>query len=140
MMRKSGARANLPVIAFYPGAPSAILGCVKHKSYIAQWRAFRGLKQREVIEKLIEIAANDPTLKIPKTEASLSRIEQGEQNFTVALLAALALVFDVAEPGDLLSRNPFEGMAKVISLIDRLGPEQKERAADVLEAMFKRPA
>lgn len=111
----------------------------KHKSYIREWRQKKGYTQKQVVEQLAERAgdtpAEDPTLRIPRTEASLSRIESGKQNFTMATLEALAEVLEADEPGWLLDRNPLKA-GEVISMIERLTDDQAAQAAAVLRAMF----
>lgn len=111
----------------------------KYPSYIKEWRKFRHLTQEQLVGRLIEIAGdpqpNDEALAIPLTGASLSRIENGKQNFSMATLAAIAKALDVAEPGWLLDRNPLKA-GEVVSLLDRLSEDQTRQATDVLKAMF----
>lgn len=108
----------------------------KHRSFIRHWRMFRGLKQREVIERLGEIkAAQHSREKFPMTEASLSRVESGEQNFNMALLSALAEVFEVEDPGTLLTVNPFTGVLPILRVLDGLTPAQQEAALKIIEVM-----
>lgn len=113
----------------------------KYPSYIREWRKFRGFTQEQVLGRLAEIAGdpqpNEEALAIPLTGASLSRIENGKQNFSMATLTAIAKALDVEEPGWLLSRNPFKA-GEVVSFFDRLDEKQSERAVAVLEAMFGR--
>lgn len=111
----------------------------KRKNYIKQWRKKAGYTQKEVIDRLRELAGgnqSEPELRIPTTEASLSRIENGTQNFTIATLEALAVVLGADEAGWLLARNPLvEG--EVVELWDfRLGKEEAELARQVLTKMF----
>lgn len=113
----------------------------KHKNYIREWRKFReNMTQKQLLERLAMLAGDylpdDPALRVPTTEASLSRIENGKQNFTMGTLEALAAALDVDEPGWLLDRNPLkEGI--VVSLDDyRLTDQQKLQAKAVLDAMF----
>ncbi len=108
----------------------------KHRSFIKNWRVYRGLKQREVIERLDAIRARDGAReRFPATEASLSRVEAGAQNFNMALLAALAEVFEVEDPRDLLSLNPFAGTISLIRAAEQLNPVQLDAALKVIEAM-----
>lgn len=118
----------------------------KHTNYIKEWRRRAELTQKKLASLLAEKVGDeqpeDPTLRVPTTEASLSRIENGKQNFSVAALEALADVFsdildEKVEPGWLLSRNPFKA-GEVVSFFDRLDEKQSERAVAVLEAMFGR--
>lgn len=117
------------------------MGC-KYPSYIREWRKKADLTQKQVVSRLAEKAghqpAEDPALRIPTTEASLSRIENGEQNFNAATLVALAEVLGADEYGWLLTRNPLKA-GEVVSLqsyVEQLDAEQAARAAAVLEAMF----
>lgn len=73
--------------------------------------------------------------KFPTTEASLSRVEKGEQNFNMALLTALAEVLRADEPGHLLTVNPFAGTLSLVNSLERLSPIQQETALKVIEAI-----
>lgn len=110
----------------------------KYPSYIKEWRLHRGYTQKALLGRLAELVgdmpSDDPTLNIPTTEASLSRIENGKQNFSMATLTALAKALDCPEPGHLLSRKPVS--AEIIDFVDHLTAEESTRAAAVLEAMF----
>jgi transcriptional regulator with XRE-family HTH domain len=111
----------------------------KHKNYIREWRKHRGYTQKEVIDRLRELAGgeqSDPELRIPTTEASLSRIENGTQNFSMATLEALAHVLGADEAGWLLDRNPLMD-GEVVDLWGfKLGREDAELARQVLGKMF----
>jgi hypothetical protein len=97
---------------------------------------FREMKQREVIERLADIKAKQGTReKFPATEASLSRVESGDQNFNMALLSALAEVFEVDEPGTLLTVNPYTGVLPVLRALDGLTEAQQEAALKIIEVM-----
>lgn len=107
-----------------------------HRSFIRQWRTYKGLKLRQVVERLSEIKeASGSREKFPTTEASLSRIEAGGQNFNMALLAALAEVFEVEDPRDLLTVNPFKGTLSVLAALEALTETQQEAALTVIQAM-----
>jgi transcriptional regulator with XRE-family HTH domain len=112
----------------------------KHRNYVKEWRKKRELTQKELVDRLAMLAGehepDDPALRIPTTEASLSRIENGKQNFSMGTLEALAIALDVDEPGWLLDRNPFKE-GNVVNLADyKLTPEQEVQAKSVLDAMF----
>lgn len=137
------ASPNLHTVAFFAALPCGIPHDMgrKHKNYIREWRKFReNMTQKQLLERLAMLAGDylpdDPALRVPTTEASLSRIENGKQNFTMGTLEALAAALDVDEPGWLLDRNPLkEGI--VVSLDDyRLTDQQKLQAKAVLDAMF----
>lgn len=110
----------------------------KYHSYIREWRIHCGLTQDQLLDRLQEVAASRPPTEastIPLTAGSLSRIENGKQNFSMATLTALAEVLGAEEPGWLLDRDPRKG-AEVISIVGRLNEQDRARAAAVLEAMF----
>lgn len=111
----------------------------RRKTYLRQWRDHRGLTQAAVVSRIIELAGegveDDPSMRVPKTEASLSRIENGKQPYNEAILAVLSEVYD-AEPDWLLARDPSKE-GKVLSIIHHLSPSDMDRAGAVLEAMFR---
>ena len=108
----------------------------KYRSFIKNWRLYRGLKQREVIERLEAIRERDGAReKFPTTEASLSRVEAGDQNFNMALLSALAEVLECANPADLLNVNPFKGTLSLIRAAEGLNDVQLDAALKVIQAM-----
>lgn len=137
----TSASLNLHPVAFFRADARGILAYMerRYSNYIREWRKKSGLSQRELVSRLIELGGerppDDPELRIPTTEASLSRIENGKQNFNMATLHALADALGADEPGWLLTRNPLKE-GEVVPLFDHLTPEQIERARAVLSAMF----
>lgn len=138
----SAASENLHTVAFFAavGRGTPYYMERKHSNYIKEWRRKRDMTQKQLLSRLAELAgdypADDPALRVPTTEASLSRIENGKQNFTMGTLEALAAALDVEVPGWLLSRNPLKA-GEVVSLDDyRLDPEQMLQAKAVLDALF----
>lgn len=111
----------------------------KYRNYVKEWRKAKGLTQKALIARLVELAGDrlpdDPEMRIPTTEASLSRIENGKQNFNMATLQALADSMEIPEPGWLLDRNPLKS-GEVVDLVHRLDAKQQEQARAVLQAMF----
>lgn len=109
------------------------------RRYFKEWRKHRGLTQSQVVARIIELAGSgdddDVTRRVPKTEASLSRIENGRQAYTQAILEVLADVYDI-QPEWLISRDPTKE-GRVLSILDHLTAEQFQRAQEVLEAMFR---
>lgn len=132
-----GAIAILHAAAFDPGYFRPIpLGMGKHRSFIRHWRTFKEMKLWQVVDRLAEIkAASGSREKFPATEASLSRVESGDQNFNMALLSALAEVFEVNDPRDLLTVNPFKGTISVMRALDELSDVQQDAALRVIQAM-----
>lgn len=107
------------------------------RTYLREWRKYRSFTQAETIARIIElagdVAADDPALRVPKTEASLSRIENGRQPYTQAVLEVLAEVYQT-HPEHLIARNPTKE-GKLLSILDRLTPDQYRQAEAVLEAL-----
>lgn len=135
------ATPNLHPVAFFRADPRGILAYMERRypNYIREWRRKAGLSQKQLVARLIELGGerqpDDPELRIPTTEASLSRIENGKQNFNMATLYALADALGADQPGWLLTRNPTKE-GKVVPLFDGLTPDEEERARAVLAAMF----
>lgn len=102
------------------------------RTYLREWRTHRGLTQEQVLDRLA-VFEDD---KIPRTAASLSRIERGEQIYTQRILEALADVYKVEEPGWLLSRNPLKE-GEVIDLWAKLTERDREQARVIIEALSK---
>lgn len=112
----------------------------RFKNYVALWRKVRGLTQGEVVDRLAAIKDREAVReKFPTTAASLSRVENGEQNFNMALLNALAEVLEAEEPGHLLTVNPFAGTLSLVNALERLSPIQQEAALKVIEALRAPP-
>lgn len=111
----------------------------KGRIYFREWRRSKGLTQAQAVSRIIEVAGDltpeDPTKRVPKTEASLSRIESGKQPYTTAILEVLAEIYDT-EPEHLIGRNPMKE-GKLLSIIDRLTPEQYVQAEAILEALTR---
>lgn len=102
------------------------------RTYFKEWRKHRGYTQAQVLDRLA-VFEDD---KIPRTAASLSRIENGEQIYTQRILEALADVYQVDEPGWLLDRNP-KAEGQVLDLMSRLNASQRVQAIAILETFLK---
>jgi transcriptional regulator with XRE-family HTH domain len=102
------------------------------RTYLKEWRKHRGLTQDQVVDRL---AAFDDE-KIPRTAASLSRIENGQQIYTQRILEALADVYSVDEPGWLLDRNPLVA-GEVIDMWAKLTERDRAQARVIIEALSK---
>ena len=107
-MRKTYTPCNLPVKsrlrpeAFFPYAPCRILpGMSDSRIYLREWRKKKGLTQDQVVARL-ELH-EDPLL--PRTNASLSRLENGKQPYSQRVLEALADVYG-CEAWELIGRDP----------------------------------
>lgn len=73
------------------------------KTHLREWRKFRRLSQKEVVQQLLKFG--DPNLA--KTEASLSRLENGLQPYSQPIMEALAEVYQT-KVGLLIDSNPLE--------------------------------
>jgi transcriptional regulator with XRE-family HTH domain len=84
---------------------------VRH--YVKQWRAYRGLNQEQLAER------------VDKSRGLISQIESGSTDLTESMIYALADAFQCA-PGDLFRVNPLkEGL--LVDITDAL----KDKPADV---------
>lgn len=129
-------------MAFFPTGMCGIPTYMERKypNFVKEWRKHRGLTQKQLIARLIELTGEDQDAafleaRVPTTEASLSRIENGHQNFNMAMLQALADALNVDQPGWLLDRNPLKS-AEVVDFVGRLDAKQQEQASAVLHALF----
>lgn len=104
-----------------------------HRHYLRQWREHRGLRQEDVVDRLVSL--EDP--KLPGTAATLSRVENGKVPFSERLLYALADVYQ-CEAWELLRRDPTKEGA-VVSLFDekfrRLTEQQQKQALAIIDAL-----
>jgi transcriptional regulator with XRE-family HTH domain len=99
-----------------------------HKTYIREWRTFRGLTQDQAVDRLA--ALDDP--HVPTTAASLSRLENGKQPYSQRSLEALAQIYD-CEPDELLGRDPTKE-GRVIDFMKHLDSAQQAQALAILKA------
>lgn len=102
------------------------------RTYIKEWRLYRDRMTLAQLAGRLEMIGGN----IAKTEASLSRIENGKQPYTQETLEAIAVALDTTAD-QLIGRNPLKE-GKVISFIDKLDEKQSAQAVAVLEAMFGR--
>lgn len=100
-----------------------------HKTYLREWRRFRGLTQDQVVDRLAVL--DDP--HIPTTAASLSRLENGKQPYSQRSLEALAQVYE-CEPDQLLGHDPFKE-GDVIDFVRHLDSALQAQALAVLKAL-----
>ncbi len=99
------------------------------RHYLKEWREFRDLTQAQVAGRLAMLDDD----KLPRTEASLSRIETGKQIYTERLLLALADIYR-CEPAELVGHNPYKS-GTLIDLVQRLSPHQQAQAQAVIEGL-----
>lgn len=130
--RKFSVKPKLHGAAFAAYAPCSKIPCMANtRHYLRAWREHRGLTQAEVVNRLAIL--DDP--KLPKTEATLSRVETNKQIYTERLLLALADIYD-ADPSELLGRDP-KKEGKILDLMARLNEHQLIQAEAVIEAILK---
>lgn len=97
--------------------------------YLKEWRKKAGLTQAEVVARL-EIHDDD---KLPRTGASLSRLENGTQPYSERVLLALADIYG-CEPWELIGRNPGKE-GQVIDLLRHLSDREQEKVRAYIEGM-----
>lgn len=99
------------------------------KTYIREWREYRGLSLRRLADR-IELGGPDETI----SHASLGRIEKGQQPYSQPILEALAEALNV-DAADLISKDPTkEGeVIDLMRLIDSSG--NRDMAIRLLKSM-----
>lgn len=97
----------------------------KRKTYIREWRKYRGYTLAQIAERL-EV-----------TEGTLSHLELGKVGYTQPMLEALADVLG-CQPVDLLIRNPLDPESPY-TIWESLNPAQRKQAIAVLEALKGNP-
>lgn len=98
------------------------------KTFLREWRAYRGLTQDQVVDRLAIL--DDP--HVPTTAASLSRLENGKQPYSQRSLEALAQVYE-CDPDELLGRDPFKE-GRVIDFMKHLDSAHQAQALAILAA------
>lgn len=97
--------------------------------YLRQWRKHRGLTQEQVVNRLAILESDD----VPKTNASLSRLENGKQQVSLAILHALADIYN-CETWELVGRDPTkEGV--VIDMVRRLDEQKQAQVAAFIRGL-----
>jgi transcriptional regulator with XRE-family HTH domain len=99
--------------------------------YLKEWRKHRGYTQKQVTGWLAELDDD----RLPQTDASLSRIERGEQPYSQRILEALADKY-LCEPWELIGRDPTKE-GKVIDLVAIMNDRQRAQAVAILEALIR---
>lgn len=100
-------------------------------NYLRKWRLYRRLTQMQVLDRL---AVMEDEL-LPKTGASLSRLENGKQPWSQRILEALSEIYD-CEAADLIGTDP-DKEGKVVDLLHRLDKGRLEQAYAVIEALAR---
>ena len=101
------------------------------RTYIKEWREKRGKMTLAQLAARLEVIGGN----IAKTEASLSRIENGKQPYTQETLEAIALALETTAE-ELIGKNPLKE-GTVISFTDAMTDRQIEQARAVVEAMIR---
>jgi transcriptional regulator with XRE-family HTH domain len=99
------------------------------RHYLREWRESKGLTQAQVCDRLAVF--DDP--KLPKTEATLSRVEICAQIYTERLLNALADIYETTV-AELVGRNPFKE-GEIVDLLDRMDPATRDIAIAVVTSL-----
>lgn len=99
------------------------------KTFIKEWREYRGLSLRRLAQRL-EIDGPIETF----SHASLGRIENGKQPYSQPILEALAVALNCSVV-DLLSRDPYKD-GEVIDLMRLITDKNRETAVRVLRALI----
>lgn len=97
--------------------------------YLKEWRKASGKTQGQVVTMLAGMEDDN----LPKTEASLSRLENGKQPYSERVLLALADIYG-CEPWELIGRNP-EKEGELVDLVRILNEREKERVRAYIEGL-----
>lgn len=100
----------------------------ERRVYFREWRKKHHLTQAQVVARLSSFDDD----KLPTTEASLSRLETGKQQYTERVLLALADIYK-CEPHELIGRNPLVGGA-VIDMVAKLDARRQAQVAAFIAA------
>ncbi len=101
------------------------------RTYFKNWRRYRHLTQEQVVNRL---AIHEDVL-LPKTEASLSRLENGKQQYSQRVLEALSDIYE-CEPSELLCRDPLKD-GQLIDFLKALDERKQQQVMAIIEALTK---
>lgn len=102
---------------------------VGKRIYLKEWRKASGRTQAEVVAMLEGMGDE----QLPKTEASLSRLENGKQPYSERVLLALADIYG-CEPWELIGRNPTKA-GEVVDMVRLLDEREQERVRAYIEGL-----
>ncbi|MFC5553249.1 helix-turn-helix domain-containing protein [Methylobacterium iners] len=91
------------------------------RHFIAEWRAYRGLTQEQLAERMAT------------TKASISRVENYISSYTQDFLEACAYAL-MCEPADLIMRNPQDTSAPW-SLWERAKEAEREQIVTIMRVI-----
>lgn len=98
------------------------------RNSIRAWRGHRNLTLARLADRVRELG-------VTITDASLSRIERGQQPYSQSILEALAEALR-CEPADLVMRHPEESdEIRLVSMIRELGESERKQALKILRAL-----
>lgn len=98
------------------------------KTYIREWREYRGLSLRRLADRL-ELSGPDETI----SHASIGRIENGLQPYSQPILEAIAAALNVSVT-DLLGVDPTKE-GEVVDLVRLISDKNRDQAIRVLKAL-----
>lgn len=90
---RQGISGAITFPAMRPPPPNPVARPKPRPTFLAKWRAHRGLSQEELADK------------IGQTQGMISQLENGHSNYTGETLELLARALD-CEPWELLARDP----------------------------------
>lgn len=98
------------------------------KTYIREWREYRGLSLRRLADRL-ELSGPDETI----SHASIGRMENGQQPYSQPALEAIAAALNVSVT-DLLGVDPTKE-GEVVDLMRMINDKNRAQAIRVLKAL-----
>lgn len=127
---KLSVKADLRSVAFSTFTACKIMPVMAdQRIYLKAWRKHRHLTQDQVVARLEFF--DDPNL--PKTGASLSRLENGKQPYSQRVLEALSDIYQ-CDPSDLIGRDPTKE-GDVIDIVRHLDARKRREAIAILTAL-----
>lgn len=125
-----GVNRELRQVALSDYAGCAIISAMTgRRIYLKEWRLHSGKTQAQVTDML---ASHDDE-QLPKTTASLSRLENGKQPYSERVLLALADIYG-CEPWELIGRNPSKE-GELVDLVRILDDRERERVKAYIEGL-----
>lgn len=95
----------------------------RRRHFLKEWRKHRGLTQEQL------------AARVEMSTANLSRIEKGQQDYTQAVLEALADALQT-DPASILIRDPTDEEA-IWSIWDQALPGQRRQLVEIAKTITK---
>jgi transcriptional regulator with XRE-family HTH domain len=95
----------------------------RRRHFIREWRLYRGMTQETLAEM------------VGTSEASISRVEAGRQNYTQPMVERIADALKT-DPGTLLGRNPSVD-DPIWAIVSEANPLQRKQIVELARALLR---